>query len=159
MFLQTTLYLSCPLSTPVPGNAVPLVPLLQGIALITLPRPSTPGPSTPGPLTLGPSIVRRYYTVCKSSLRSYILLTLSHIELTDARKNLSLPEIAERLRTTFVCKSIVISKESHALPMSSSGCTGFHYHVGIWNASASKHTAALLLRKAKERDRKNIAWV
>lgn len=48
--------------------------------------------------------------------------------------------IIARLRGAFICKSIVISKESHT------STPGFHYHIGIWNENASKYTAASKLR-------------
>ena len=78
--------------------------------------------------------------ICKSSVRKYILLTLSHGECTLERQKLSAKVIISRLTGAFVCKSIIISRESHA----SSG--GFHYHIGIWNDTASKHTALSTLR-------------
>lgn len=75
----------------------------------------------------------------RGSLRKYILLTLSHVECTETRRELSTETIINRLTRTFVCKSIVISKESHT-------SLGYHYHVGLWNESASKHTASSKLR-------------
>lgn len=85
---------------------------------------------------------RKYKEVSKTSLRKYILLTLSHVEKTPERKKLSSECIISRLVKSFVCRSIIVSKEHH------SSLGGLHYHVGIWNESASKHTATSVLRTA-----------
>lgn len=45
-----------------------------------------------------------------------------------------------RLTKLYTCKSILVSKENHA----SRG--GIHYHVGVWNEDASKHTVVSRLR-------------
>lgn len=76
----------------------------------------------------------------RGSLRQYILLTLSHVECTEERLKLSADAIIARLTKAFVCKSIVISKESHT-------SLGHHLHVGVWNESASKHTVVSKLRE------------
>ena len=76
-----------------------------------------------------------------TSLRASILLTMSHVEHTYERKNLLIDQLIVRIRETFVCKSIVVSQERHI----SRG--GLHYHYGIWNETASKHTAASRLRE------------
>lgn len=77
--------------------------------------------------------------VSKCSMRKYILLTLSHADGTVERGALTADLIIARLKEAFVCKSIVISKEIHS-------SMGFHYHVGLWNESASKYTAISKLR-------------
>lgn len=78
-------------------------------------------------------------TVSKSSVRKYILLTFSHVEKTPERQALSVEIIISRLVKTFVCESIIVSKECH------SSLGGIHYHVGIRNSTASKHTAVSIL--------------
>lgn len=85
---------------------------------------------------------RKHKEVSKASLRKYILLTLSHVEKTPERKKLSSECIILRLVKSFVCRSIIVSKEHH------SSLGGLHYHVGIWNESASKYTASSVLRTA-----------
>lgn len=79
--------------------------------------------------------------ISKNILRRYILLTLSHVEKTPERRELFMERIVLRLTQKFVCKSVVISREYHR------SLGGLHYHVGIWNESASKNTACAILRK------------
>lgn len=79
--------------------------------------------------------------VGKSILRKYILLTLSRVDYTAERGALTADSIIARLTEAFVCKSIVICKETH-----NSNSLGFHYHVGLWNESASKYTSTPKLR-------------
>ena len=81
-----------------------------------------------------------------TSLRASILLTMSHVEHTYERKNLLIDQLIVRIRETFVCKSIVVSQERH-ISRGSPGRGGLHYHYGIWNETASKHTAASRLRE------------
>lgn len=78
--------------------------------------------------------------VNKCNLRKYILFTFPHADSTVERKALTADLIIARLKEAFVCKSIVISKENHV----SRG--GIHYHVGLWNENASKHTFLSRLR-------------
>lgn len=75
------------------------------------------------------------------SVRKYLLVTLSHAELTSERKSLSAEILISRLKDAFICKSIIVSKENHV----SRG--GFHYHIGVWNENASRYT---MLSKMRE---------
>jgi hypothetical protein len=86
------------------------------------------------------SCLPKHNSLSKSSIRKYILLTLSHVDFTEARHNLSSSVIISRLTKAFACKSIVISKEHHV----SRG--GTHYHIGVWNETVSKYTGPSLLR-------------
>ena len=88
-----------------------------------------------------PSSTFKGSVVSKCNVRKYILLTLSHVESTPERGALTADLIIVRLKGAFICKSIVVSKESHT-----SSSLGYHYHVGVWNESASKYTATLKLR-------------
>jgi hypothetical protein len=77
----------------------------------------------------------------KTNIRQYILLTLSHIESTTERRELSAETIISRLTGAFACRSIVISRERHA------SLGGLHYHIGVWNENASKNTVLSTLRE------------
>ena len=73
----------------------------------------------------------------KDHIRQYILITLNHAE----RRVLVTREcIVSRLRSSFSCISIVVSKESH-------DDSGYHYHVGLRNSTASRHTATRKIRE------------
>lgn len=72
----------------------------------------------------------------KEHIRKYLLLTLSHSE----RRNISSQEIIEKIHNLFKCKQIIVAQELHQ-------DHGTHYHIGILNESASRYTAAKLLRK------------
>lgn len=63
----------------------------------------------------------------KKSIRHYILVTLSHAE----KRTLTREQILARVRTCFECQSIIVAKEDYKQK-------GFHYHVGIFNSTASK---------------------
>lgn len=62
---------------------------------------------------------------------------MSHVESTPERQALS---ASSRLTVTFNCKSIVVSKEIYT-------SLGHHYHVGIRNENASKHSAVSMIRR------------
>lgn len=72
----------------------------------------------------------------KEHIRRYLLLTLSHSE----RRNISPQDIIHKISNLFQCKQIVIAQESHK-------DNGIHYHIGILNESASRHTVTKILRK------------
>lgn len=74
--------------------------------------------------------------VSKSTLREFILLTLSHAE----SREITPPEIVYRLQQKFICLSIVVSKELHKAEES------FHYHIGIHSKSSSKNTCTAQIR-------------
>ena len=58
----------------------------------------------------------------------------------EGRGEVCRSDIMDKVRAIFDCRAIVIAKETHQEG-------GYHYHVGILNKTASKHTAAKKLRK------------
>lgn len=72
-----------------------------------------------------------------TSIRRFILITLSHAEL---RKTVYPITIVERIQKIFYCQAIVVAKENHEKE-------GYHYHVGILTDNASKNTATKFIRK------------
>ena len=75
--------------------------------------------------------------VSSSTLRSFLLVTLIHIE---ERKDVTKDIIKGRIINLFQCKSIIIATENHEEK-------GKHYHVGIWANDASKNTLRSQIRK------------
>ena len=73
-------------------------------------------------------------------MRKYLLLTLSHVELTIERRKVSAEVIISRLTGAFLCRSIIVSRESHV------SLGGAHYHIGVWNENASRYTLISKLR-------------
>lgn len=75
-----------------------------------------------------------------SHIRKFILLTLSHAESGD-RSHYTSHFVVSKCRSLFNCESVIVAKELHKEK-------GYHYHVGILNDTASRHTAAKILREA-----------
>ena len=75
-----------------------------------------------------------------SHIRRFILLTLSHAESGD-RSHYTSHFVVSKCRSLFNCESLIVAKELHKEK-------GYHYHVGILNDTASRHTAATLLRSS-----------
>ncbi len=73
-----------------------------------------------------------------SHIRRFILLTRSHAE-REGRSCYTPHFVCSKVRSLFSCDEIIVSKEMH-----SGG--GFHFHVGILNQTASRHTATKRLR-------------
>lgn len=73
-----------------------------------------------------------------SHLRRFILLTLTHAESGD-RVHYTPHFVISKCRSIFNCESVIVAKELHANE-------GYHYHIGILNDTASRHTATKLLR-------------
>lgn len=73
-----------------------------------------------------------------NTIRPYLLITLIHAETTE-RKKIDRGVIKERIIKMFQCRSVIIAKENH-------GEKGFHYHIGVWNESASKNNLAKGIR-------------
>ena len=72
------------------------------------------------------------------SVRKFILLTLNHVESGD-RTHYTPHFVVSKCRSLFNCESVVVAKELHKEK-------GYHYHVGIQNDTASRYTAARILR-------------
>lgn len=73
-------------------------------------------------------------------LRKYILLTLTHAEAGD-RSHYTPHFVVSKCRSLFNCESVIVAKELHKN-------SGYHYHIGILNDTASYHTATKLLRES-----------
>ena len=65
-------------------------------------------------------------------------MTLSHAEIGD-RVHYGEHFVVSKCRSLFNCESIAVGKELHVT-------SGYHYHVGILNDTASCHTVAKILR-------------
>lgn len=72
-----------------------------------------------------------------STLREYILLTLSHAE---GRPTANPEWVRDRLKELFDCRAILVAKESHSE-------SGYNLHAGILNRDASKNTATKRIRQ------------
>lgn len=72
-----------------------------------------------------------------STLREYILLTLSHAE---GRPTANPEWVRDRLKELFDCRAILVAKESHSE-------SGYNLHAGILNRDASKNTATKRIRR------------
>jgi hypothetical protein len=72
--------------------------------------------------------------------RKFILLTLNHVESGECSQYTPY-FVVSKCRSIFNCESIIVAKELHKEK-------GYHYHVGILNNTASRYTAANLLRES-----------
>ena len=75
-----------------------------------------------------------------TNLRKYILLTLTHAE-SGERSHYTPHFVVSKCRSLFNCESVVVAKELHK-------ASGYHYHIGILNDTATRYTAARLLRES-----------
>lgn len=73
-----------------------------------------------------------------TNLRKFILLTLTHAE-SGERCHYTPHFVVSKCRSLFNCECVVVAKELHKN-------SGYHYHIGILNDTATRYTAAKLLR-------------
>jgi hypothetical protein len=77
-----------------------------------------------------------------STLREYLLLTLSHAE---GRPTANPEWVRDRLKELFDCRAILVAKESHSE-------SGYNLHAGILNRNASKNTATNKIRQVFQQE-------
>lgn len=82
----------------------------------------------------------------RSSIRRFILITLSHSE----SRGVSRDEILNRIIRTFVCQSVIVAQEMHHEEEKRNlkhPSLGRHFHVAVLNESASKNNATNIIRR------------
>lgn len=87
--------------------------------------------------------MKKYPSPSPSSIRKFILITLSHAE----NRGVSKEEIQRRVTDAFVCRSVIVAQEMHQGETEKHPPLGFHFHVAVFNQSASKNNATSVIRK------------
>ena len=73
-------------------------------------------------------------------MRRWLLITLTRAE-KEKRVGITKEEILKRVRETFLCISVIITKEAHEQE-------GYHYHIGVWNKDAHAKTMTRKVRNS-----------
>lgn len=78
--------------------------------------------------------------ILNKHIRRWLLITLTRAE-KEKREEVTKEEILKRVRETFLCISVIITKEAHEQE-------GYHYHAGVWNKDAHAKTMTKKIRNS-----------